>query len=254
MYAPVPPEVKAFSNMWTPNAFGDAHAEIYDQLLANLPDTSDTVNALAGEDGIRLLEFGLGTGRLAIPLAARGVSVTSIEISEPMIKIMKSKPGAERVSIHQGDYTYFTLEEQFDIVLLSRNTLVGSPDQDLQVKIMCNAARHLSPAGKIYVDLGMPRPSGSSDIQYGREIENGVVFLQRYINTITQQIDFRRVILTDGKPRVMSRHTRYIWPAELDLMATIAGLKLFRRTADWLGNDLMESSDAFLSIYEHQNA
>jgi SAM-dependent methyltransferase len=236
--------------MWTPEAFGNAHAEIYDELLRDLPDTEDTVNAMVNSGGRTLLEFGLGTGRLAIPMAARGLNVTSIEVAENMINAMKAKPGAEKVEVVFGDYTTCDLGRKFDIVLLSRNALLGSPDQDLQVMTLQSAARHVANDGKVYVDIGMPRINGSSDVQFGCIINDGVVFYQRYLNAVTQMIDFRRIIVGGGTTRVLSRAVRYVWPAELDLMARIAGLCLESRSADWRGASFDENSEAFISIYK----
>lgn len=241
-------------HMWTPNAFGDAHAKIYDELVGNLPDTAETVDALCSAEGTTLLEFGLGTGRLAIPLAARGMQVTSIEISQKMIEMMRLKEGADKVTVRQGDYTYLDLEERFDIVLLSRNALVASPDQNLQVAIMQSAARHLGPSGRVYVDLGMPRPWASSGVNFDRALDDGAVLYQRYLNSVTQQIDFRRIIIRNNSVDVMSRNTRYIWPSELDLMARLAGLRLTDRWSNWHGAEVTEASEAFISVYARADA
>lgn len=240
--------------MWSVTDYGDTHAELYDELMDQYSDADQTVQCLVNAGHRSILEFGSGTGRLAIPLADAGLAVTGIEASLRMIELMAAKAGDRTIDIREGDFTTCRLGGRFDAVLLSRNTLLALPDQELQVAAIANAARHLTASGALYVDLGMPEPNASSALAYGGAIKQGIVFIQRSQRRLQQEVRLNRIVLTDGPPRLLSSLSRYIWPAELDLMARLAGMQACDRWEDWTGAPVVASSPSFVTVYKAQTA
>jgi SAM-dependent methyltransferase len=233
---------------WAPDAFGQSHADLYDALLGNVPDTAETVEYFSRYAGQSLLELGSGTGRPAIPLAEAGLSVTAIEASERMIEAMRRKPGGKTVRVHQGDFTRLDLEDRFDHILLSRNTLLALPDQDLQIATIRAASEHLATGGRIYIDLGMPDPSATTKVQYGGVIDEGVILIQRTHDRLRQLVELKRIVL-GAETSVLQYLSRYVWPAELDLMGRLAGLDLVDRWSDWQKTPFRRPVGAFISVF-----
>jgi len=220
--------------------------------MGDLPDTAETVKYFSRYAGQRLLELGSGTGRLAIPLAAAGLDVTAVEASANMIAVMRGKPQSDNVAVHQCDFTKLDLDASFDHILLSRNTLLALPDQGLQITTIRTAADHLAPGGRLYIDLGMPDPDSSTAIHYGGTIAEGVVLIQRSHDRLRQLVDLKQILLGSNGNTVLQYLSRYIWPAELDLMGRLAGLELADRWSDWQGTALRRPAGAFVSVFSAQ--
>jgi SAM-dependent methyltransferase len=214
-----------------------------------LGPTVDRLVELAA--GGRALELAIGTGRVAVPLHERGVPVAGIELSQPMIAQLRSKVGAE-IPVVQGDMATARVDGEFSLAYLVFNTIGNLQTQDEQVECFRNAARHLSPRGCFVVELGVPDlrslPVGRTATVFA--IESGYLGVDVYdvaaqrMASIHVRYDERR-----GDARVTHGPFRYVWPAELDLMARLAGMELENRWADWAGAPFTHESTTHVSVY-----
>jgi SAM-dependent methyltransferase len=195
-----------------------------------------TVDRLVAEArGGRVLEFAVGTGRVAVPLAERGVSVAGVELSRPMLARLREKLDEDALPVVVGDMATARVPGEFSLVYLVFNTVSNLLTQDEQVACFRNAARHLRPGGRFLVELWVPElrslPPGRSATVFAAE--PGYLGLDTY--DVLHQ-------------RVRSEH-RYVWPAELDLMARLAGFALEARDADFAGAPFTADSRSHVSVY-----
>lgn len=214
-----------------------------------LGPTLDRLVELAG--GGRVLELAVGTGRVAIPLAQRGVDVTGIELSGPMIEQLRTKVGPEELPVVHGDMASATAPGDFSLVYLVFNTVANLLTQDEQVTCFANAARHLSPGGRFVVELGVPDlrrvPPGQPGMIF--HAEPGYLGIDTY-DPLTQILVSHHVRFgADREARIFRTPQRYIWPAELDLMARLAGFDRESRHADWTGGDFTAESRSHVTVY-----
>jgi SAM-dependent methyltransferase len=227
--------------------FGEEHLALESRFLAEL----------AGEGG-RALELAIGTGRVALPLAARGVEVHGIDLSEAMVARLRAKPGGAAIPVEIGDFTTALagvgLAGEFDLVYLVFNTIGNVASQDAQVATFENAARHLRRGGRFVVETNVP---GVLTAQHDRRWQ---VFshtddhhgIDEY-DPVTQLMWSHHYTRTDdGHYRRNSVPFRYTWPAELDLMARLAGMRLVERWAWWDRTPFTAASDAHVSVWEKQ--
>ena len=237
------------------NHFGPDVAERYDRDSAGMfaPETLepavDRLEALAA--GRPALELAIGTGRVGLPLAARGVPVTGIELSEAMVEQLRAKPGGDAIPVTIGDMATTRVEGEFGLVYLVFNTLVNLTSQDAQVACFENAAAHLEPGGHFVVEIGIPQlrrlPPGERGNVIG--IEDGYWGIDEF-DVVEQRLVSHHFIATDEGIRRKSLPFRYVWPSELDLMARLAGLRLRERAADWHGAPLTEDSRSHVSVWD----
>jgi SAM-dependent methyltransferase len=226
---------------------------------ANAPEvvvpTADVLEDLA--DGGPVLEFAVGTGRVAAPLAARGVAVSGIEVSRAMAARIAGKPGGDKVGVTIGDMTTTRVAGQFSLVYLVFNTISNVTTQDEQVDVFCNAAAHLRRGGLFLIEVGVPDlrrlPPGQDTVPFtvapGRE-GGGYLGFDQY-DTVTQQFTSNHVTVSaDGKGRFRRIPFRYAWPAEMDLMARIAGLSLRYRWAGWDRSAFTAESTTHVSVWQ----
>ncbi len=216
------------------------------------PSTATTGPATATP---QVLELAIGTGRVAVPLHHRGLAVAGIELAEPMVAELRAKVAADEIPVTVGDMSVVDAPPPgpggFHLVYLVYNTITNLLTQDAQVDCFVNAARHLAPGGFFVVENFVPDlrrlPPGQRAVPC--ELTDDHLNLDT-IDTVSQRLTshhFRRG--DDGRwTRAASEH-RYIWPAELDLMARIAGLELIRRIADWDGTPFEEGSDSAVSVW-----
>ncbi|MCC5033695.1 class I SAM-dependent methyltransferase [Streptomyces sp. WAC 00631] len=202
-------------------------------------------------DGGAALEFAIGTGRVAVPLAERGVPVTGIELSRPMVEQLRSKAGESAIPVVVGDMATATAPGTYSLVYLVFNTISNLLAQDRQVECFRNAARHLTPGGRFVIELWVPElrklPPGQTAMVCRSEPD--YILLDTY-DVLRQQVVSHHFRF-DETPRAelfRSPH-RYIWPAELDLMAQLAGFELETRHADWSGTEFTAESDSHVSVY-----
>lgn len=214
-----------------------------------LGPTVDRLAALAG-DG-RALELAVGTGRVAIPLAERGVPVTGIELSRAMIARLREKVDEQTLPVVHGDMATTRVDGPFRLVYLVFNTISNLLDQDAQVACFRNASAHLEPGGRFVVELWVPQlrilPPGQRATVFA--VEPGYVGIDT-VDVVRQHVVSHHVRFggEEGVRLGRSPH-RYVWPAELDLMARIAGLELESRWADWSGAPFDEESTSHVSVY-----
>jgi SAM-dependent methyltransferase len=211
-----------------------------------------TVDRLAqlASDG-RALELAVGTGRVAVPLAQRGVSVIGIELSEPMIERLRAKVDAETIPVVVGDMATARAPGEFSLVYLVFNTISNLLTQPGQVACVRNAARHLRPGGRFVIELWVPElrrlPPGPPATVF--ELEHGYVGLDTYDVLHQRVVSHHFHFGEDERAELFRSPHRYIWPAELDLMAQLAGLELESRHADWAGAEFTAESPSHVSVY-----
>jgi SAM-dependent methyltransferase len=214
-----------------------------------LGPTADRLAELAG-DG-RALEFAIGTGRVAVPLAERGVRVTGIELSCPMIDQLRTKADEATIPVIVGDMATTTAPGKYTLVYLVYNTISNLLTQAEQVACFRNAAHHLTPGGRFVVELWVPElrklPPGQQAVVFGSA--PGYIGLDTY-DVLRQRVVSHHFRFDEGRQAQLFRSPhRYIWPAELDLMAQLAGLELETRHADWNGTEFTAESRSHLSVY-----
>jgi SAM-dependent methyltransferase len=214
-----------------------------------LGPTVDFLAELAGAGAA--LELAVGTGRVAIPLVERGVPVTGVELSQPMVARLREKVGAETVPVVVGDMATTRVDGGFALVYLVYNTISNLLTQDAQVECFRNAARHLSPGGRFVVELWVPQlrqlPPGSPATVFATE--PGYVGLDAY-DVLHQQVVSHHFRFDAGREatHAISPH-RYIWPSELDLMGRLAGFTLEARYAGWDRSAFTADSRSHVSVY-----
>ena len=204
---------------------------------------------LAG--GGPVLELAIGTGRVAIPLVARGVPVTGIELSAPMVQELRSKVDEQTLPVVLGDMASTRVPGSFSLVYLVFNTISNLLSQEEQVECFRNAARHLLPGGCFVIELWVPELRTLPPGQSATVIATGPGYLGvDTIDVVDQQVVSHHFEFGDGpQARLFRSPHRYIWPAELDLMAQLAGLRLESRHSDWSGGTFTAESTSHVSVY-----
>ena len=237
----------------TASDYGERWADLYDAVYANQFDTEGAINmisALAG-DG-RVLDLGIGTGRLAIPLRQRGVDVHGIEASPAMLERLHTDPVGATIPTVLGDFADVDIDGDFDVIVCAVSTLFMLPDPELQIRCLDRSRAHLTHRGVIVIEAFVPDPCrypGGQRVEI-RSIHNDNVHLvaTRH-DPVAQRYELAHLIIgttgTDRRPV----HLRYAWPSELDLMARLAGLRLDQRNAGWRLEPFGASSSQHVSLY-----
>jgi len=234
--------------------FGERVAADYDEHSAVMFDPAvlepavATLAELAGEGPA--LEFAIGTGRIALPLAERGVTVKGIDSSDAMLEQLRAKPGAERVEALVGDMAATRVDGEFSLVYLVFNTIFNLTTQDGQVACFENAAVHLRPGGRFVIEARVPElqrlPLGQTVLPWRADPEA----LSYYVyDVVTQRLSGRHYHFTEGRVQPSPIEMRYAWPAELDLMARLGGLRLEHRWGGWGREPFTHLSPAHVSVY-----
>jgi SAM-dependent methyltransferase len=239
----------------TKNYFGTHVAKAYDTDLLEYFDpgvVSPVVEVLAelAADG-GALELGIGTGRIALPLSQRGIRVHGIDLSPEMLEELRRKPGAEAIEVTTGDFATTKLDETFGLAYLVFNTITNLTTQEAQVDCFRNVAAHLKPGGCFVIEVFVPElrrlPPG------GRVISNSItptrLDFDEY-DVATQGLISHHYRGVDGRLEGYSSPFRYVWPAELDLMAQLAGMKLRDRWEYWDRRPFTNESPMHVSVWE----
>jgi SAM-dependent methyltransferase len=234
--------------------FGESIAATYDESAAHLfaPAVVDpAVDFLVelARDG-RALELGIGTGRIALPLAQRGVPVHGIELSKAMAARLHAKPGSERIGVTIGDFATTTVTGTFSLAYLVRNTIMNLTTQEAQVACFRNVAAHLEPGGCFVIEVLVP---GLQRLPPGQTIQDFHVSetqwgLDEY-DVATQGLISHHFTFLDGGITRWSVPFRYAWPAELDLMAQLAGMSLRERWSGWKREPFTSDSREHVSVW-----
>jgi len=241
--------------------FGEGVAGRYDASLGELASRAvveATVDFLAGlAGGGRVLELGIGTGRIALPLAARGVSVCGIDLSEAMVARLRAKPGGDAIKVTIGDFATTRVEGTFALVYLVFNTIMNLTRQNEQVACFENAAAHLEPGGCFVVEVGVPalRLLPPGELMHVFSFESPTRFgIDEYDLASQRLVSHHYREQPDGNLVRSSTPFRYVWPAELDLMARIAGMSLRARWSGWTREPFTSDSRKHVSVWEKATA
>jgi SAM-dependent methyltransferase len=237
------------------NYFGEGIAGRYDEAHAEMFDPSvvePAVDFLAGlADNGAALELGIGTGRIALPLAKRGVRVHGIELSEAMVEQLRAKPGGDEIDVTIGDFATTTVDKAFSLAYLVFNTINNLTTQDEQVACFQNVAAHLEPGGCFVIEVGVPDlqrlPRGESYRPF--RVSADRLGFDEY-DVVSQGMISHHYRVVDGQLDVLSVPFRYVWPSELDLMARIAGMRLRERWSGWKGEPFTSLSTKHVSVWE----
>ncbi len=243
------------SRMVSSDVWDEESAAVYDyeETAMFAPDVVepavDFLSRLAGSEPV--LEFAIGTGRIGIPLMRRGLAVTGIELSPSMARRLREKVGEEDLPVFIGDMATTTVPGDFGLVYLVWNSISNLRSQNEQVECFRNAARHLVPGGRFVVELFVPPlrrfPSGTVAVPF--EVSQAHSGFDTF-DLATQGCDSHHYTRQkDGTIRYSVGHFRYIWPAECDLMAQLAGMELESRAEDWGGKPFTSESEKHVSVW-----
>ncbi len=229
----------------TTNFFGADVAARYDQETAGMPaePVVDFLAALAGDGAA--LELGIGTGRIALPLAQRGVSVRGIDLSPEMVAKLREKRGAEAIGVTIGDFATTRVEGTFALVYLVFNTIGNLTTQDAQVACFANAAAHLRPGGHFVIEVGV---GGGPPLEVF-DLSDRHVGIDEY-DAATQRLVSHHFTLVDGRWVRDSIPFRSVSAGELDLMARLAGMRLRERWGGWAREPFASASTKHVSVWE----
>ena len=235
------------------NHFDASVAETYDRDHGNTDPQvlMRTVEVLADlAEGGRVLEFAIGTGRIALTLAAQGVDVAGIELSPDMVAVMRRKPGGGDIPVIIGDISEAQIDGAFSLVVLVFNTIDNLTSQDAQVACFANAARHLRPGGRFVVETLVPP---LQDLPFGQTIRAFAADPDHMgsdtFDVVTQNYVSHHIWPKSEGCQQLSVPFRYAWPAEMDLMARIAGLVTEHRWADWDRQPFTKDARKHISVW-----
>jgi SAM-dependent methyltransferase len=235
--------------------FGERVAGSYDDSSVDMfePDivgpTVDVLADLAGSG--RALELGIGTGRVALPLARRGIRTHGIEMSRAMVSRLRAKPGGDAIGVTIGDFATTRVDGTFSVAYLVFNTIMNLTSQAAQVACFRNVAAHLEPNGCFVIEVGIPDlrrlPPGQTVVPFHVSPTRWAFDVY---DVATQAMSSNYVEVVDGRGQYTSIPFRFVWPAELDLMAQLAGLQLRERWAGWKREPFTSESRQHVSIWE----
>jgi SAM-dependent methyltransferase len=241
-------------NFYSDETYGEHVAGVYDEWYADYdPHAIDALAELAR--GGRALELGIGTGRFALPLSAKGVEVHGLDAAASMIERLRAKPGADRIAVTQGSFADVPVKGEFALVYIVFNTFFALSSQDEQVRCFRNVAAHLSREGCFVIEAFVPdlKRFTGGQVNWATKVTADEVQLDvGQHDAATQQVISQKVVITDGNVRLYPVQIRYAWPSELDLMAQLAGLRLRERWSGWQREPFTSESGKHISIYQHE--
>ena len=242
-----------------PETYGERIAAVYDELFHPPTRSEETVEFLAGlaPDG-PVLELAIGTGRIALPLAARGIEVHGIDASEAMVAKLRAKPGGDDIPVTIGDFADVGVEGRFRLIAIVFNTLWALLTQEDQARCVRNVAAHLTEDGAFVTEMYVPDPARFDRGQrvQVRNIESRRVVLEASLHDpANQRVSSQLIALEDGGGGISMYpvELRYIWPSELDLMAEHAGLRLRERWGGWK-REPFDATGWCISVFEPARA
>jgi SAM-dependent methyltransferase len=241
---------------YAPEEWGDTFADVYDEWRTD-DQARATVEFLVGraDDG-PVLELGSGTGRLTVGMAAHGLQVHGVDASERMLDRLAARPDQSRIHAHHGDITDLSCLPsgvRFSLAYVTASTLFLLPDQEAQLRCLAGAAERLLPKGRLVVEAmaGVPEEyRASTGLGVGDAGPEPVVLNVSRHDPVQQRVVVHRLGVNDGEVRIGTMALRYAWPAEIDLMARLAGLSLAERHGGWRGEPFTADSSTHVSVYE----
>jgi SAM-dependent methyltransferase len=237
-----------------PTAYGRATAADYDDMYEHAYDTAGAVEFLAARAGGRpVLELGIGTGRLALPLVERGIAVSGVDASPDMVELLAQKPGGASIVVTIGDFADADAgRDDFGLVVLAINTIFAVPTQAAQVGVFVNAARHLARGGSFIVEAWVPdleRFHRDAGVWVREHTAHSVSLEIGRLDKANQRIETTQIRFGARGVQLYPANHRYAWPCELDLMAQLAGLTPVARYEDWRETPFTSSSWTHVSVY-----
>jgi len=227
--------------------YDDSSTDMFEP--ASVDPVVDFLADLAGHGAA--LELGIGTGRIALPLAQRGIRVHGIDLSAAMVARLRAKPGAEQIGVTIGDFATTTVDGRFSVAYLVFNTINNLTTQDEQVACFQNVAAHLEPGGCFVIEVGVPAlqrlPPGETVRAF--TLTPTHLGFDEY-DVVSQGLISHHYSVVDGKLKVFSVPFRYVWPSELDLMARLAGMTLRERWSGWKREPFTSDSSKHISVWE----
>jgi SAM-dependent methyltransferase len=230
--------------------YNEACAEVYDQLFGSCEEAAvDLLAELAGTG--RVLELGIGSGLLALPLAARGIDLQGIDLSPAMVARLRAKPGGEAIPVTLGNFADVAVEGEFNLIFVAYNTFFALPTQDEQVRCFQNVAAHLTADGAFVLEAFVPQSANfTGGLKVTAVTDERVGLKVSEHDPVRQRLKSQHVVIRNQEIRLYPVEVRYAWPAELDLMARLAGLRLRHRWADWNRAEIGPHSQRHVSVYE----
>jgi SAM-dependent methyltransferase len=234
--------------------YGARIGDEYDDIYEGVFETTDAVEQLVTlADGGAVLEFGVGTGRIALALRAHELEVHGIDGSPVMLERLAAKPRGDEIHTYCGSFVDTTVDAEFSVVALLANTIYALPDQDAQVRCFANAARHLGGGGRFVIEAWVPDPPGAHE---GLRVRGRRLAPELAGLVIEDHDPLRQVLSTtqivvrpDGRVTSFPVVHRYAWPSELDLMAKLAGFELEDRWHDWQRHPFACHSSNHISVW-----
>ena len=239
-------------SVYSDETYGEHLADVYDAWFPDCdPDATSFLAEIA--QGGKALELGIGTGRMALPLAARNVEVQGIDASASMVSRLHEKPGAENINVTMGDFSKVTVDGKFQLIYVVFNTFFVLQSQEAQVRCFRNVAAHLTESGCFVIEAFVPDVTrftrGQSNLATKVTSDRVELDMSQH-NPATQHVVSQKVVLRDGSVRLYPVQIRYAWPPEIDLMAQLAGLSLRERWSGWRREPFTSESQKHISVYE----
>lgn len=236
------------------STYGERIADVYDEWPRLPQDAERAVEFLATVAGRGpILELGIGTGRLALPLVERGFAVHGIDASPAMVAKLRAKSGGDRITIAMGDFADMTIAGRFSLIFVAFNTFFGLLAQEDQIRCFKGVAEHLTGGGVFVIEAFVP---DVGRFTYGQRVgvtgigTNSVHLEASVHDPVAQRVRSHHVVLTEHGAKLYPVEIRYAWPSELDLMARLAGLRLRERWGGWSREPFGAASGSHVSIYE----
>jgi Methyltransferase domain len=233
--------------------YGDRIADIYDELPTHPDDADAAVTYLAelAGDG-PALELGIGTGRLALPLARGGLEVSGIDTSAAMVAKLRAKPGGDEIPVTMGDFADVNVDGAFALIFVAYSTFFALLDADAQRRCFEGVADHLTPEGRFVIEAFVPDPNRFVRDQHLEVrhvgVDSAVLSVSRH-DGAAQRVNSLLVRLADDGVRTWPVRLRYSYPDELDVMAEAAGLRLEQRWSGWTRERFTTDSVKHVSVY-----
>ena len=234
------------------DTYGESVAGVYDDWYTDYDPAAIEFLAQLARGG-KALELGIGTGRIALPLAAKGVEVHGVDAAASMIAKLRAKPGGDRINVTRGNFAEVPVEDKFTLVYIAFNTLYNLTTQEEQVQCFRNVAAHLEPGGCFVVEAFVPDVTRFDHGQANWASKVGMDVVELDVgqhDPVNQRVYSQKVVITDGNVRLYPLQIRYCWPSELDLMAQLAGLRVGERWTNWKREPFTHRSEHHISVYE----
>lgn len=241
---------RAMWDQWAPY-FDEWNSVKHSEISMSADSAVEFLSSLAPAG--RFLELGIGTGRVALKIAGRGPSVHGIDISPAMIGQLENKRGELPVTGEVGNISSFSFPSSFDVIYTVQSTIFSLTDQEAQISCIHDSAKSLSPDGFLVIEAFVPQAemfNPARSLKLRRFRENSLDFSAMIVDAAEQRIEYREVSMSEGKTKVLPVEQRYIWPAELDLMARIAGLRLAYRFSSFARGPFTRNSITHVSVYQ----